>query len=131
MVEEELRQIILSIPDIRWLRFVNVDGVAHPTYRYDADGHRRDTDLDRHEDRKSAMTAAAMSLSERILYELVLGNRQNVVLNGASGTYFLLPIGDGTKWVISFVVIGQPSVDTTIKYFQDRQYLASILPALR
>ena len=131
MVEEAIHQITQAIPDIRWLRFVRVDGLAHPTYMYHDDGHRHDTEIDREEDRYSAMTAASISLGERILYELVLGTPKSVVLNGEFGTYFMLPLGDGSEWVISFVVKGHPSVDATIKYFQDRQYLASIVPALK
>ncbi|MBA3875018.1 MAG: hypothetical protein H0X30_38320 [Anaerolineae bacterium] len=130
MVEDELYLITLFIPDIRWIRFVRVDGIHHPAYIYDAPDYRRDNIYDQEDYRKPAMSAAAVSMSERISQDLVLGSPRTVVLDGTSATYFLLPVGDGNEWKIAFVVNGHPPVDRTIKYFQDRQYLETLVPFL-
>jgi len=130
MVEDELYLITLFIPDIRWIRFVSIDGLVNKTYLYDAPNYRRDNMYDQDDDRKPAMTAAAMSISERITRDLVLGDPRIVVLGGTSATYFLFPIGEESGWMIAFVVNGHPPVDRTIKYFQDRRYLEKLIPFL-
>jgi predicted regulator of Ras-like GTPase activity (Roadblock/LC7/MglB family) len=131
MVEQELQQLIEAIPDILWLRIISVDGVVHPAYRYDAGSIKRgNTDLEREEDRKSAMTAAGFSLSARISYELRLGESRFSIVAGRQGISFLLPVGDGADWLLAFVVRGQPAIDPIIQYFRDRDYLASIAPLL-
>jgi predicted regulator of Ras-like GTPase activity (Roadblock/LC7/MglB family) len=130
-VEQEFQEITAAIPDIRWLRIISADGIIHPTARFDAGSVRRDTEIDKEEDRGGPLSAAVMGLSERIMAEMRLGNARYVVMAGDSSTYFLLPIGDGSEWFMGFLVKGQPSVDAILQYFQERDYLASIIPLLR
>jgi predicted regulator of Ras-like GTPase activity (Roadblock/LC7/MglB family) len=129
-IHHELDQITLHIPDVRWIRIISIDGLAHPMYRFDADLVKPETDEDSEEDRLGPMSAASLSLSERIASEFDLGKSSFVVISGEAGTHILLPNGDGTEWCISFVVKGHPPIDQTIKYFKDRAYLAHIIPLL-
>ncbi len=131
VLEQELQNLIQRIPDLRWIRVVRVDGSGtHLTFRFDAGHIKRDTPADIYEDRYSSMTAASLSLNERIAYQLVLGKARYSVIAGEIRTYIFLLIGDGTEWVMSIGVQGNPPIDPIIRYFAERDYLAHIVPHL-
>jgi predicted regulator of Ras-like GTPase activity (Roadblock/LC7/MglB family) len=117
IVQAELQQIVKTIPNIQWIRIIQVDGLSHPTYRFDSNTLMHNPEREKEEDRISAMSAFTMGLWERVLFEMGLGKSQFSVLAGEGGTHFLLPIDDGTEWLLSFIVKGRPSVDVTLQYF--------------
>jgi predicted regulator of Ras-like GTPase activity (Roadblock/LC7/MglB family) len=130
MVEHELQLMTATFPNIEWICIINVDGLPHPTARFDAGNVRREAGLDKEEDWDGPMSGAILNVSERIMSVYRLGNLRSVTMAGDSGTYFLLPIGHDSDWLIAFFVKGQASVDAILRYFQERDYLASIVSIL-
>jgi predicted regulator of Ras-like GTPase activity (Roadblock/LC7/MglB family) len=129
-VMNELEQITLLIPDVRWIRLISADGLAHPVYRFDAAYLRRDMDIDLEEDRFGSMSVGALSICERLASEFSLGHAQFIAVSGDAGMHFLLPIGNGDEWFLSFVVQGHPIIEAVINYFRNRDFLAHVVPYL-
>lgn len=125
-VQDEIYKVTSQIPDVRTYRIVSVDGVIH-TFNYVNSGSPYEV---REEDRLAPMSAATLSLSERIVGELGLREFKFTVMAGLRGMYFNVPIGDGAEWCFGLVVKGHPSIDHIIKCFEESNYLEAILPLL-
>jgi predicted regulator of Ras-like GTPase activity (Roadblock/LC7/MglB family) len=84
--ERALREIARKLPDLRWAAIVSVDGLVQTIYnpfgKQDAD-------------RVSAMTAAAISLGERITTELRHGHLAYAVVTGDEGIFAGHLVGEG------------------------------------
>ena len=84
--ERALREIAHKLPDLRWAAIVSADGLVQTIYnpfgKQDAD-------------RISAMTAAAISLGERITNELRHGHLAYTVVTGDEGIFAGHTIGEG------------------------------------
>ena len=79
-----LRELQIASPDIEASAVVSVDGLIM------ASALPQDTE----EDRVSAMSAAMLSLGERIAMELGRGNLDEVYIRGESGYVVLTAVGD-------------------------------------
>jgi predicted regulator of Ras-like GTPase activity (Roadblock/LC7/MglB family) len=79
-LEQTLRQVARSLPDLRWAAVVSPDGLLH--MMYDPFGREKI-------DRASAMAAAGFSLGERISKELRLGRLVYSVIAGEEGLFLL------------------------------------------
>jgi len=80
-VEQALDPIARSVPEARWIALVTVDGLPCGIVNAFAGIEA---------DRVSAMSAAMLSLGERISYELKNGNLQYNLIAGADGFSFVL-----------------------------------------
>ena len=93
--ERALREVAHKLPDLRWAAIVSADGLVQTIYnpfgRQDAD-------------RVSAMTAAALSLGERITTELRHGHLAYTVVAGDEGTFAGHLVGEGYVLVVSLPV---------------------------
>lgn len=81
---DRLRDLQASSPDIEASAVVSVDGLTI------ASALPREVE----EDRVSAMSAAMLSLGERIATELGRGNLDEVYIKGKSGHVLLMSVGD-------------------------------------
>lgn len=80
---DRLRDLQASSPDVEAAAVVSVDGLTM------ASALPRDVE----EDRVSAMSAAMLSLGERIALELGRGNLDQVYIKGENGYVFLMAVG--------------------------------------
>jgi predicted regulator of Ras-like GTPase activity (Roadblock/LC7/MglB family) len=81
---ELLRDMQTSSPDVEASAVVNIDGLTIASaLPYDVE-----------EDRVAAMSAAMLSLGERIASELERGSLDQVYIKGASGYVFIVSIGN-------------------------------------
>ncbi|MBI3244108.1 MAG: roadblock/LC7 domain-containing protein [Chloroflexi bacterium] len=78
-----LRDLQVSSPDVEAAAVVSVDGLTM------ASALPREVE----EDRVSAMSAAMLSLGERIASELGRGNLDQVYIKGENGYVFLMAVG--------------------------------------
>lgn len=89
--ERALREIARKLPDLRWAAIVSVDGLVQTIYnpfgKQDAD-------------RVSAMTAATISLGERITTELQHGHLAYAVVAGDEGIFAGHFVGEGYVLVV-------------------------------
>jgi uncharacterized protein len=81
---ERLRSLRLSTPDIEASAVVSIDGLPIAS----------DLPADVEEDRVSAMSAAMLSLGERIATELGRGSLEQVYIRGDNGYVFLTSVGE-------------------------------------
>ncbi len=81
---ERLRLLRTSSPDIEASAIVSVDGLTIAS----------DLPADVEEDRVSAMSAAMLSLGERIAGELARGSLDQVYIHGADGYVLLMAAGN-------------------------------------
>ena len=81
---ERLRSLRLSTPDIEASAVVSIDGLPIAS----------DLPADVEEDRVSAMSAAMLSLGERIATELGRGTLEQVYIRGGNGYVFLTSVGE-------------------------------------
>lgn len=81
---ERLRNLRMSTPDIEASAVVSVDGLPIAS----------DLPADVEEDRVSAMSAAMLSLGERIATELGRGALEQVYIRGDDGYVFLSSVGE-------------------------------------
>lgn len=81
---DRLRDMRTSSPDIESSAVVSVDGLIMAS----------DLPASTEEDRVSAMSAAMLSLGERIASELGRGNLDQVYIRGDNGYVFLLAAGE-------------------------------------
>jgi predicted regulator of Ras-like GTPase activity (Roadblock/LC7/MglB family) len=81
---EELKKLQISSPDIQASAIVSVDGLIIAS----ALPHNVQ------EDRVSAMSAAMLSLGERISQELRRGNLDQVYIRGDNGYVMLIAVGE-------------------------------------
>ena len=81
---EELKKLQVSSPDIQASAIVSADGLIIAS----ALPHNVD------EDRVSAMSAAMLSLGERISLELKRGNLDQVYIRGDNGYVMLIAVGE-------------------------------------
>jgi predicted regulator of Ras-like GTPase activity (Roadblock/LC7/MglB family) len=81
---ERLRSLRLSTPDIEASAVVSIDGLPIAS----------DLPADVEEDRVSAMSAAMLSLGERIATELGRGTLEQVYIRGDLGYVFLTSVGE-------------------------------------
>lgn len=131
IVEVIYLHILLKIPDILWIRIIHVDGLACSHYDYNSESVKNEPDILDNEDLYAPMSAATLSLSERITSEMKLGVFRLTIIAGKDATHFFVPIGTGEKWFLSFAVAGHPSIDNIIAYFENRNFLAEIEPDLK
>jgi hypothetical protein len=83
MMVERLRELQVSSPDVEAAAVVSVDGLTM------ASALPREVE----EDRVSAMSAAMLSLGERIATELGRGTLDQVYIKGENGYVFLMSVG--------------------------------------
>ena len=83
-IERILREVQGRIPDLEGLAVVTRDGLPIASALY--------TNTD--EDRISAMTAASLSLSERVVMELERGIMEQVIISGSNGLVILRDAGE-------------------------------------
>ena len=81
---ERLKNLRMSTPDVEASAVVSVDGLTIAS----------DLPSDVEEDRVSAMSAAMLSLGERIATELGRGVLEQVYIRGADGYVFLTAVGE-------------------------------------
>jgi predicted regulator of Ras-like GTPase activity (Roadblock/LC7/MglB family) len=81
---ERLRELQVSSPDVEASAVVSVDGLTM------ASSLPREVE----EDRVSAMSAAMLSLGERIASELGRGTLEQVYIRGHSGYVILMAVGE-------------------------------------
>ena len=81
---ERLRNLRMSTPDVEASAVVSVDGLTIAS----------DLPSDVEEDRVSAMSAAMLSLGERIATELGRGLLEQVYIRGDDGYVFLSSVGE-------------------------------------
>lgn len=83
-IERILREVQSRIPDLEGLAVVTRDGLPIASALY--------TNTD--EDRISAMTAASLSLSERVCLELERGIMEQLIINGSNGLVIVRDAGE-------------------------------------
>jgi len=83
MMADRLRDLQISSPDVEATAVVSVDGLTM------ASALPREVE----EDRVSAMSAAMLSLGERIATELGRGTLDQVYIKGENGYVFLMAVG--------------------------------------
>ncbi|MHA1225873.1 MAG: roadblock/LC7 domain-containing protein [Candidatus Hodarchaeales archaeon] len=83
-IERILRDVQSRIPDLEGLAVVTRDGLPIASALY--------TTTD--EDRISAMTAASLSLSERVVIELERGVMEQVIITGSQGLVIIRDAGE-------------------------------------
>lgn len=83
-IERVLREVQSRIPDLEGLAVVTKDGLPIASALYSS------TD----EDRISAMTAASLSLSERVVMELDRGKMEQVIISGSNGMVIIRDSGE-------------------------------------
>ncbi len=81
---ERLKNLRMSTPDVEASAVVSVDGLTIAS----------DLPADVEEDRVSAMSAAMLSLGERIATELGRGGLEQVYIRGDEGYVFLTAVGE-------------------------------------
>jgi uncharacterized protein len=84
MMVDRLRDLQAGTPDIEASAVVSVDGLIMAS--------SLPTDVD--EDRISAMSAAMLSLGDRIASELNRGNLEQVYIKGSNGIIVLMAVGE-------------------------------------
>ncbi len=84
MMVERLRDLQASSPDIEASAVVSVDGLSIASA----------LPQDIEEDRVSAMSAAMLSLGERIASELGRGSLEQVYIRGVNGYVLLMSVGE-------------------------------------
>lgn len=84
LMVDRLNDLKASSPDVEASAVVSVDGLTMASA----------LPSDVEEDRVSAMSAAMLSLGERIASELGRGNLDQVYIRGSSGYVILMSIGD-------------------------------------
>lgn len=97
-IERILREVQSRIPDLEGLAVVTRDGLPIASALY--------TTTD--EDRISAMTAASLSLSERVCMELERGNMEQVIITGSNGIVIIRDSGEHS------VLVGIARVDAKL-----------------
>lgn len=83
-IERILREVQSRIPDLEGLAVVTRDGLPIASALY--------TNTD--EDRISAMTAASLSLSERVVLELERGIMEQLIITGSNGLVIIRDAGE-------------------------------------
>ena len=83
-IERVLREVQSRIPDLEGLAVVTRDGLPIASALY--------TSTD--EDRISAMTAASLSLSERVVLELDRGVMEQLIISGSNGLVIIRDAGE-------------------------------------
>lgn len=83
-IERVLREVQSRIPDLEGLAVVTRDGLPIASALY--------TSTD--EDRISAMTAASLSLSERVVLELDRGIMEQLIISGSNGLVIVRDAGE-------------------------------------
>jgi uncharacterized protein len=83
-IQEELHRLQRSSPDIEATALITMDGLILASTLPDST----------EEDRVSAMSAALLSLAERISLELGRGYLEQVFLRGAGGDVLLMAVAD-------------------------------------
>ncbi|MFX0207287.1 MAG: roadblock/LC7 domain-containing protein [Candidatus Hodarchaeota archaeon] len=97
-IERILREVQSRIPDLEGLAVVTRDGLPIASALY--------TNTD--EDRISAMTAASLSLSERVVLELERGIMEQLIITGSNGLVIIRDAGEHA------VLVGIARVDAKL-----------------
>lgn len=97
-IERILREVQGRIPDLEGLAVVTRDGLPIASALY--------TNTD--EDRISAMTAASLSLSERVVLELERGIMEQLIITGSNGLVIIRDAGEHA------VLVGIARVDAKL-----------------
>lgn len=97
-IERILREVQSRIPDLEGLAVVTRDGLPIASALY--------TNTD--EDRISAMTAASLSLSERVVMELERGIMEQLIITGSNGLVIIRDAGEHA------VLVGIARVDAKL-----------------
>jgi predicted regulator of Ras-like GTPase activity (Roadblock/LC7/MglB family) len=97
-IERILREFQSRIPDLEGLAVVTRDGLPIASALY--------TNTD--EDRISAMTAASLSLSERVVLELERGIMEQLIITGSNGLVIIRDAGEHA------VLVGIARVDAKL-----------------
>jgi predicted regulator of Ras-like GTPase activity (Roadblock/LC7/MglB family) len=108
LLHDELAEFAAKLPVLSWVGVISVDGLTEGFY----------SKTDRiEEDRVGAMSAASISLSERISSELGLGTSRFTLIDGQDGTVFTIGLSDDR--VLMFALEQCPSIDTVISAVRD------------
>ena len=105
-IESLLRQVEQRIPDLEGLAVVTKDGLPIAS--------ALNTRVD--EDRISAMTAAMLSLAERVVEELERGQMIEMIIKGSSGLIIIRE--ELIKHKSDFGEIALQELDRSIDYYQ-------------
>ena len=112
-LEQALREIARSIPDLHWATIASADGLLQTTY--DPFGKER-------HDRISALTSAVLTLGERVFQKLQHGQLTYLTLAGGEGMLVMHPIGK--KYMLAISTPTETEVATAI------DTLAQVMPTL-
>lgn len=114
-VERDLAHIAMKLSNARWVALVKCNGLLYSIFPSHSEIG---------EDRISAMSAAMMSLGERIARELKDGEFQYTLIAGADGMTLML--GLSQDYVLTIGLSRDISVSTVFESLRE-----SILPLLR
>ncbi len=114
-VERDLACITTQLPEIRWTALVTCDGLLYGIFPSHSEIG---------EDRVSAMSAAMLSLGERIARELKDGEFQYTLIAGADGMTLVLALNQ--DYVLTIGLSRDISISTVFESLRE-----SILPLLR
>jgi predicted regulator of Ras-like GTPase activity (Roadblock/LC7/MglB family) len=108
LLHDELAEFAAKLPALSWVGVMSVDGLTEGFY----------SKTDRiEEDRVSAMSAASISLSERISSELGIGIFRFTVIAAHDGTTFTIEMSDDR--VLMFALVQCPSIDSVLSIVAD------------
>jgi predicted regulator of Ras-like GTPase activity (Roadblock/LC7/MglB family) len=102
-LEQALSEIARRMPNLHWAAVVSANGLVHTIY---------DPFAEADPDRTSAMTAAALSLGQRISQELRHGSLTYAVIAGDQGLFITYPIGEA--FMLALSLPAEAEVDTAI-----------------
>ena len=114
-LNDEILQIAVTrlSPQPQWAVIVTVDGDIMATYSI----YSPDDILHTEEERKSAMSAAALSLGERVSAEMGHRTLRECIIYGTDGTFIMLVMNDDLVLSTNFAAI--PSLDDTLSQLRD------------
>jgi predicted regulator of Ras-like GTPase activity (Roadblock/LC7/MglB family) len=114
-LNDEILQIAVTrlSPQPQWAVIVTMDGNITATYSI----YSPDDILHIEEERKSAMSAAALSLGERVSSEMGHRTLRECIIYGTEGVFILVGINDDLVLSTNFAAI--PSLDDTLSQLQD------------
>lgn len=122
-VNRVLHRIATDLAGVRSIRCVRVDGLSTHWMSYGVSPSVPE------EDRIAPMTAAGLSLSERIAQEIGLGRFTFTAIMGENLSYVLLNDAfsrDGVSYVMVLLLEGNPPIDPIRAYFEESSVLADI-----
>ncbi len=107
-VEQNLSRIARAVPEARWLALVTTKGLERGSYP---------AQLPIEQDRVEAMSAAILSLGERIARELEDGNLEYSVIAGSEGVTLVLVLS--RDYVLTLGLNPGTAVDTVLEKLRE------------